>query len=57
VKKLVNAPAGEIRFLVAVNPGTDPDILERLTVDHEPAVRQGVAMNRNTPHALLLQSS
>ena len=57
LKKLVDAPAREVRFLVALNSGADAGILKTLSVDHEAAVRQAVALNRNTPQAVLLQLS
>jgi hypothetical protein len=57
LKQLFDAPAREVRFLVAINTGADPDILKTLSADPEPAVRQGVAMNRNAPQALLLKLS
>lgn len=52
--QLADAPAREVRFLVAVNSAANQAILEKLAADKDPAVRQGVAANRKTPRALLV---
>jgi hypothetical protein len=52
-----DAPVRELRFLVGVNSGADLSILQPLAADKDSAVRQGVALNRNTPNDLVLKLS
>jgi hypothetical protein len=55
--RLQDAPVRELRFLVGVNSGADLSILQPLAADKDSAVRQGVALNRNTPNDLVLKLS
>ena len=52
---LAGAPVREVRFLVGINSAAGPAILQKLAADRESAVRQAVALNRNTPQTLLLK--
>ena len=51
--RLMEAPAREVRFLVAVNSSVNSGILDELSKDNDAAVRQAVASNRKTPLAAL----
>ncbi|MCU1258540.1 MAG: hypothetical protein JWO80_1425 [Bryobacterales bacterium] len=44
LRGLAQAPSREVRSLVAVNPAVDEDILEELSLDKDPAVRQYVCV-------------
>jgi len=55
--RLAEAPIREVRFLVGINSGADPTVLQRLAADRDSMVRQAVALNRNTPETLLLKLS
>jgi len=54
LRSLADAPAREVRALVAGNPSADSSLLARLARDADPAVRQYVAGNHNTPHDVLV---
>jgi hypothetical protein len=52
--QLADAPVREVRFLVGINLAANHTILQKLAADKDPAVRQSVAANRNTPQDLLV---
>lgn len=45
-------PDENVRYLVAANPYTPPDILDRLAHDKSDIVFQGIAWNRNLPEKI-----
>jgi hypothetical protein len=55
LQALADAPAREVRALVAANPAADRALLGQLAEDADSAVRQYVASNPTTPRDILLQ--